>query len=164
MTRPETTSATTRATTPGTTQDGPLYGVLAEFNDPHDLVEGAKVVRDAGFDKWDCYSPFPVHGIDPAMGIKATILPWVVFGGGVTGCAIGLAMQWWTNALDWPWLVSAKPFFSLPANIPITFETTILLSALTTFFAMWGLNRLPRYWHPFFRSERFHKLMRGEAP
>src|SRR5262245_49795438 len=109
--------------TPGTTSDGELYGVLAEFPDSHDLIEGAKVVRDAGFDKWDCYSPFPVHGIDPAMGIKRTILPWVVFGGGLTGCAVGLALQWWTNAFDWPWLVSAKPFFSLPANIPITFET-----------------------------------------
>lgn len=136
-------------------KDGPLYGVLAEYETPGALIEAAKQVRDAGFSKWDCYSPFPVHGIDPAMGIKRTILPWIVFFAGLGGLFGGLALQWWANGYHWPWIVSGKPFFSLPANIPITFETTVLIAGVTCFFAMWTLNKLPKPFHPFFRNERF---------
>lgn len=139
-------------------KDGPLFGVLAEYDSPGALIEAAKQVRDAGFTKWDCYSPFPVHGIDPAMGIKRTILPMIVFGGGLTGLCAGLGLQWWANSYHWPWIVSGKPFFSLPANIPITFETTVLFSGLTCFFAMWVLNKLPKPWHPLFRNERFTRV------
>ncbi len=142
----------------GTETDGPLYGLLAEYENPGKLIEGAKAVRDAGFTKWDCYSPFPVHGIDPAMGIKRTKLPLIVFAGGVAGCGLGLLLQWWANSYHWPWIVSGKPIFSLPANIPITFETTVLLAAFTTFFAMWGLNKLPKPWHPLFRNKRFARV------
>lgn len=134
---------------------GELFGVLAEFDTPGELVEAARKVREAGYTEFDCYSPFPVHGIDEAMGIKRTILPLLVFGGGFTGLMLGLLLQWWTNAFDWPWLVSGKPIWSIPANIPIGFETTILLSVFTTFFGMWILNRLPQVWHPFFRLDRF---------
>jgi mono/diheme cytochrome c family protein len=139
-------------------EHGELYGVLAEFDTPGELIEAARKVRDAGYTEFDCYSPFPVHGIDDAMGIKRTILPLLVFGGGFTGLILGLLLQWWTNAHDWPWLVSGKPIWSLPANIPIGFETTILLSVFTTFFGMWILNRLPQVWHPFFRLDRFARV------
>ncbi len=135
-----------------------VYGVIAEFDSPSALKKGAKAVRDAGFRHWDCYSPFPVHGIDPAMGIRRTILPLLVLGGGLCGLSLGLFLQWWTNAYDWPWIVSGKPFFSLPANIPIAFETTVLLSAFTAFFGMWALNKLPKPWHPVFHSDRFRKV------
>lgn len=134
---------------------GELYGVLAQFDSPGDLINAAKEVRDAGYQKWDCYSPFPVHGIDPAMGIKMTILPWIVFGAGMSGLLGGLLLQWWTNAHFWPWLVSGKPFWSLPANIPVAFETTILGSVFGAFFGMWILNGLPQVWHPFFRNKKF---------
>ncbi len=135
--------------------DGKLYGVLAEFDTPGELIDAARKVREAGYTQFDCYSPFPVHGIDDAMGIQRTILPLLVFGGGIAGLILGLVLQWWTNAYEWPWLISGKPVWSLPANIPIGFETTILLSVFTTFFGMWGLNRLPQVWHPFFRLDRF---------
>ncbi|ACY14952.1 quinol:electron acceptor oxidoreductase subunit ActD [Haliangium ochraceum] len=135
--------------------DGELYGLLAEFDSPGALIAAATKVRDAGYQNWDCYSPFPVHGLDPAMGIKRTILPWIVFAVGLCGLGGGLLLQFWTNAVDWPWIVSGKPFFSLPANIPITFEATILLSVFASFFGMWGLNKLPQPWHPFFKKERF---------
>ncbi|MFH0793157.1 MAG: DUF3341 domain-containing protein, partial [bacterium] len=98
-----------------------------------------------------------VHGLDGAMGIRPTILPLIVFGGGLTGCAAGLALQWWTNAVDYPFLISAKPYFSLPANIPIIFEITVLFSAITTVLAMLALNNLPLHYHPLFRSERFRR-------
>lgn len=134
-----------------------LYGILAEFDSPGELIAAAKKVRDAGFTQWDCYSPFPVHGLDPAMGIQRTILPWIVFAVGLCGLGGGLLLQWWANAYNWPWIVSGKPFFSLPANIPITFETTILASVFASFFGMWGLNKLPQWWSPLFKKDRFLK-------
>ena len=138
--------------------DGELYGVLAEFDTPGELVEAAKKVRDAGFTEFDCFTPFPVHGIDPAMGIKRTILPLIIFGGGFTGLCAGFFMQWWMNAYDWPWNISGKPAWSIPANVPIGFELTILLSVFSAFFGMWILNKLPQVWHPFFRLERFGRV------
>lgn len=138
--------------------EGPLYGVIAEYDTPGELIDAARKVRDAGYTEFDCYSPFPVHGIDEAIGIKRTILPVIVFGGGFTGACGGLLLQWWCNAHNWPWNISGKPTWSIPANIPITFETTILLSVLTTFFGMWILNKLPQVWHPFFRNERFNHV------
>lgn len=138
--------------------DGPLYGLLAEYKTPGALIRAATRIRDAGYTKWDCYSPFPVHGIDKAMGVKRTILPWLIFMGGMTGCIGALTLQWWANAFDWPWIISGKPFFSIPASIPITFEGTILISGFTAFLGMWGLNKLPRVWHPFFRNDRFVKV------
>ncbi len=137
--------------------EGELYGVLAEFESPGALVKGARKIKDAGYAAFDCYTPFPIHGIDDAMGIKRTILPVVVFVMGVTGTAAGLFMQWWMNAHDWPLAVGGKPTWSIPANIPVAYETTILASVLTTFFGMWIFNKLPQVWHPFFRLDRFTK-------
>lgn len=139
-------------------RDGALYGVLAEYDTPGELVEAARKVRDAGYTEFDCYSPFPVHGIDEAMGIKRTILPVLVFLGGFTGTCGGLLLQWWCNAYNWPWNISGKPVWSIPANVPIGFETTILLAVFTSFFGMWIANKLPQVWHPFFRAERFNHV------
>jgi mono/diheme cytochrome c family protein len=143
---------------PIATGDGELYGILAEYDTPGELVEAARKVRDAGFTEFDCYTPFPVHGIDEAMGIKRTILPLLVFGGGFTGLVGGAFLQWWMNAYNWPWNISGKPAWSIPANVPITFEATILLSVFAAFFGMWILNKLPQVWHPFFRSDRFARV------
>lgn len=132
-----------------------VHGVLAEFESPGALIEGAEKVRDAGYTSWDCHSPFPVHGLDPAMGIKPTILPVLVFGGGATGLGLAILMQTWMNGWDYPWLVSGKPLFSLPMQIPIAFEVTVLLAAFTCFFGMWTLNKLPQVWHPLFSRDRF---------
>lgn len=143
-----------------------LTHVLAEFESPGALIKAAAKVRDAGYTKWDCHSPFPVHGLDPAMGIKMTRLPWLVFGAGAFGCIFAVFLQWYLNAQvvpeagrfsGWHWTVSGKPFWSSPANIPITFELTVLLAALTTFFAVWGMNKLPQHWNPLFSSDRFLK-------
>jgi mono/diheme cytochrome c family protein len=143
---------------PAAELEGELYGVLAEFESPGALVKAAHKVREAGYTQFDAYSPFPVHGIDAAIGIKRTILPLLVFGGGFTGLIGGLFLQWYLNAYNWPWDISGKPIWSIPANIPIAFETTILFSVLTTFFGVWILNRLPQVWHPFFRLDRFAKV------
>jgi cytochrome c5 len=132
-----------------------LWGIVAEYDSPGALKKAAAKVRDAGYEKWDCYSPFPVHGLDPAMGIKMTILPMIVFAAGCTGAVLAMLLQWWTNAYDWPWIISGKPFFSIPASIPIGFEFTVLLSAFAAFFGMWGLNKLPQVWHPLFKKHQF---------
>jgi hypothetical protein len=93
--------------------------------------------------------------MDAAMGIRGTRLPLLILGGGLTGFCLALLMQWWMNAVDYPLVISGKPLFGLPAAIPVTFELTILFSALTTFFGMWGLNGMPRLYHPLFKSHRF---------
>jgi len=139
------------------TADKELYGVVAEFKDVTALYRAAEKVRDAGYKKWDCHSPFPVHGLDDAMGMRFTRLPWVVLIMGITGLLAGMYLQYWTNAVDYTYDISGKPVWSLPANIPVIFEVTVLFSAFTAFFSMWIANRLPRWYHPLFRNERFSR-------
>lgn len=141
-----------------TARGGGTFALLAEYSSPEALVSACKQVRDAGYQKWDAYSPFPVHGIDPAMGIRATRLPWFVFFAGLAGLGAAVLMQWWMNSVDYPWNISGKPLFSLPANIPVMFEVTVLFSALTTFFGCLVLNKLPEHHHPLFKKQRFAKV------
>ena len=131
------------------------WGLLAEYRGPDALVAAAARVRDGGYKRWDAHTPFPVHGLDSAMGIQTTRLPWLVLGAGITGCAGGLLMQWWMNAIAYPLIISGKPFNSLPASIPVAFELTILLAALTAFGGMILGNRLPQLHHPLFASRDF---------
>jgi hypothetical protein len=133
------------------------YGLLAEFATVEDLLKAARECRDAGFRHWDAHTPFPVHGLNDAMGLKMTKLPLFVLGGGLTGGSLALLMQWWMNAHDYRLIISGKPFFSLPANIPVLFELTILLSALGAFLGMLAFNLLPEYSHPLFSSKRFRR-------
>jgi hypothetical protein len=149
-------------TMPGETR---VYGMMAEFTTPAEIVHAAEKVRDAGFKWWDCHTPFPVHGLDRAMGVRPTILPVIVFFCGMTGTLIALAMQIFTNATGidasvlflhgYPFMISGKPFISLPAFIPVTFELTVLLSALGTVGCVLLLNGLPQLYHPLFKSTRF---------
>ncbi len=129
-----------------------LYALVAEFEKIDEFLEAVRRVRDSGFTKWDTHTPFVVHGLDAAMGIKPTMLPFLVFGGGLTGCAVGIGLQWFTNVFDYPYLISGKPIFSLPANIPVAFELTILLSAITALVGMLALNGLPQLHHPLHSS------------
>jgi mono/diheme cytochrome c family protein len=135
-----------------------LHGILAEYDTPDQLIDAATKVRKAGFEKWDTYSPFPVHGIDAAMGIKMTILPWFTLVAGITGLITAIVMQWWMNAYDYPWLVSGKPIWSIPANVPIMFELTVLFSAITTLVGMLMLNGLPHPSHPLDLVKRFARV------
>ena len=136
---------------------GRLYGLLTEFESPSALVEAVEQVRDAGFKHWDVHTPFPIHGMDDAMGIRGTQLPWIILGGGLTGLSLSTLMQWWMNAVNYPFHISGKPLFGLPANIPIMFELTVLFSAFAAFFGMWGLNGMPRLYHPLFTNKRFRR-------
>lgn len=133
-------------------------GVLAEFENVTQLMRAARRVRDEGYTRWDCYTPFPVHGLNRAMGLHDTKLPWVVMLAGVAGTTTALLMQWWMNAVNYPLVIGGKPLFSLPANIPITFELTVLFAAICAFAGMFAFNDLPRFYHPTFRSERFRRV------
>ena len=131
------------------------YGLLAEFGDPGQLLEAARSVRKEGYCRFDVHSPFPIHGMDDAMRLGYPVLPWLVFGAGLTGCLGGLALQCWVSAVDYPLVIDGKPFLSIPAFMPIVFELTVLLSALCAVFGMIFLNLLPMLYHPLFKVERF---------
>lgn len=141
---------TTVGATPKT--DATLFGLVADFDKIDEFLDAVRAVREAGFTKWDTHTPFVVHGLDAAMGIRPTKLPFLVFGAGLTGCTAGIGLQWFTNAFDYPFLISGKPLFSLPANIPVAFEMTILLAAITTLIGMLAFNGLPRLSHPLHNS------------
>ncbi|HLM00855.1 MAG TPA: DUF3341 domain-containing protein [Pyrinomonadaceae bacterium] len=135
--------------------DKKIYGLMAEFDTPTALVDAANKVREAGFTKTDAFSPFPLHEIDEALGIRRSILPFLVFGGGIFGLLAGIGLQYYTHVIDYPIIVGGRPHFSLPAFIPPAYELTILLAAFTAVFGMLFLNGLPMPYHPVFNVPRF---------
>lgn len=134
-----------------------LHGVYAEFDAVDPLLAACRRVRDAGYVKTDAFTPFPVHGIDKALGIKPTALPWIALGCGLTGTVIGVFMQIFMNTFDYPYIISGKPFFSMPAFIPVSFELTILLASFGAFFGMLALNGLPKFSNPIFTDPGFDR-------
>lgn len=129
--------------------------LLIEFDSPARLLHAAERVRDAGYTRWDTHSPFPVHGMDHAMGLPDSKLGWIVLIGGLTGVTTAVTMIWWMNGVDYPLIIGGKPPFSLPPSVPIMFELTILFSAFSAVFGMFHLNKIPQHHHPIFESERF---------
>jgi hypothetical protein len=133
------------------------YGLLAEFETAADIFEAAIRVRDAGYRRWDVYTPFPIHGMDEAMAVKKSQVGWFTFIGGFTGFFSGMTMIWYMNKFDYPLVVGGKPLFTPLFAFPVSYELTILLGAFGTIFGMFFLNQLPRLHHPLFTSERFRK-------
>ncbi len=152
--------------------DKELVGLLAQFDDPTSLLAACNNAREAGYKKMDAFTPFPVHGIDPALGIKRSFLPFIVLAVALGAVCVGLGMQFYTNGGEiggvstdqspifpgYQFLISGKPHFSLPANIPVTFEVIVLSSAFATFFGMWIINKLPRLSNPLHRVSRFKRV------
>lgn len=130
---------------------------MAEYSNEHKLLEAARKVRDSGYTDTDAFTPFPVHGIDEALGIKPTKLPFIVLCCGLTGLCLALLMQWWMNGVDYMYIISGKPMGITPASIPVAFEMTILFSAFSTFLGMIALNQLPRFSNPVFTNPRFDR-------
>lgn len=133
----------------------PVYGLLAEFDNPTDLVVAAQKAHEQGYRKMDGYSPFPVEGLAEAMGFERDRMPLVVLIGGLLGCAGAYLMQYWISVISYPINVGGKPYHSWPAFFVVTFEVTILLASLSALFGMLGLNGLPMPYHPLFHSPRF---------
>jgi len=135
--------------------DRKLYGLLAEVRNPKELLNIAEAVNKSGFNEYDTYSPFPVHGIDRAMSLKKSRLGWIVLVCGLIGLTGALSMIFFMQVVDYPLNISGKTLLNIPAWIPVTFELTVLLSAFGTVFGMFALNGLPRFNHPLFNSDNF---------
>ncbi|HYV51480.1 MAG TPA: DUF3341 domain-containing protein [Dongiaceae bacterium] len=133
------------------------YGVMAEFVTPAELLRAAGRLRARGYKNIEAYSPFPIHGLDTALGHGGSKIPWIVLGGAVLGASSGLLLQWWTSAVSYPIKVGGKPYFSVPAFVPITFELGVLFSAFAALLGMLALNRLPQPYHPVFNHTHFHR-------
>lgn len=149
-----------------------LFGVLAEFDDVTAVVHAARATREAGYRRFDVHAPFPIHGIDGAIGIKPTLLPWIVLIMGLVGMASGFVLTIFTMGdlniavpgppgapplEPYPFMISGKPFLSIPAYIPPIFELTILFSAFGAVFGMFLLNKLPLLYHPLLSNQTFKR-------
>ena len=132
-----------------------LYGLLAEFDSPTAIVNAACKAREAGYVKLDAYSPFPIHELDEALKVPRTILPWLVFAGGLTGLLGGFAMQYWMSAVDYPLNIGGRPLASWPAFVIPSYEMTILFASITAVVGMIALNGLPMPYHPLFNAPNF---------
>jgi hypothetical protein len=133
----------------------PLYGLMAEFDNPTDVVEAARATYDAGYRRINAYSPYPIEELAEAIGFHSTRLPLIVLIGGIIGGLAGYGLQYYVAVIDYPLNVGGRPLHSWPSFIPITFEMTILFAALAAIFGMLALNKLPQPYHPVFNAERF---------
>jgi hypothetical protein len=149
--------------------------VLAKFADSNALLEGTRKVREAGQTDIDTHTPYPVHGLEKALGLGRALIPTIVLGGAIAGAFIAYSMIYYMNVLDWPINIANRPPHSPPANIPITFELAVLLAGTSSFFGFFTLARLPKPYHPVFQSEAFRaasvdgfflsiKVPAGESP
>jgi hypothetical protein len=137
--------------------DDKVYAAMGEFSDPHELVHAGRKIREMGYTKLDAMTPFPVHGIDEALGIPYSKLGWIVICIGLCGAATALLLIWWCGAINYPLVIGGKPLFDFTFSIPITFELTILSSAFAALIGMLALNGLPRLYHPSLNYRNAHR-------
>lgn len=142
-------------------REGDIYGLMAEFDHPGDLVAAAARAREAGYTRFEAYTPFPIEELNEAMHLPAGRLPALIFAGGLLGGAGGFALQYWASVAAYPLNVGGRPLFSWPAFIPVTFETTILAAALVAVVGMLALNGLPEPYHPVFNVPAFELASRN---
>ena len=135
-----------------------VFGIVAEFSSPQSLVDAARQLKETGYTVYDAHSPFPIHGMDDAMGLQLSVLPWIVLTGGFFGVTGGFGLQTWVSTTAYPLIISGKPLFSFPAFIPVAFELMILFSAFAAVFGMFFLNKIPMLYHPVFKHSRFYKV------
>jgi hypothetical protein len=137
-----------------------IYGLMAEFDTPTELVNAAERTRLAGYRDFDAYSPIPIEELSEAMGMRRTRLPLIVLIGGICGGLAGYGLEYWSSVIEYPMNVGGRPFHSWPQFIPVTFETTVLGAALAAFVGMWALNGLPQPYHPVFNVPAFERASR----
>ena len=135
----------------------PLWGLVARFAGADELLAAAREAHAAGYRRMEAYSPFPIHTMHEVLGQRNTRLPWVVFAMGALGCAVGFGFQVWTSAFDYPLNVGGRPLVSWPAFMPVTFEVTVLLAAITTVVGMLWSMGLPTPHHPMFDAKDFDR-------
>ena len=133
----------------------PIHGLMAEFDSPTDLVRATRRAHEEGYRRMDAYTPFPIEELSEAIGFHHTRLPLVVLVGGILGCLGGYGLQYWVSVIEYPLNVGGRPYHSWPSFIPVTFETTVLLAALSAVLGMLALNGLPMPYHPVFNVKSF---------
>jgi hypothetical protein len=143
---------------PGIASGGPVFGVLARFRGPAELLAGVGQLRAAGYRRLDAYAPFPVHGLDSALGLGRSKVPLFALAGGLIGLAFAQWIQWYQSAVVYPLVIGGKPLNSVEAFVPITFETTVLYAAFGAIGGMLILNGLPRWYHAVFRGRSFARV------
>jgi ActD protein len=138
-----------------------IYGLMAEFSSPETLLAATRRAYAEGFRRMDAYTPFPVDELAEALGFRKTVVPLIVLIGGLIGCIGGFYMQYWIAVIDYPLNVGGRPLNSWPSFIPVTFELTILIAALSAAIGLLALNGLPMPYHPVFNVERFELASRN---
>jgi hypothetical protein len=132
-----------------------LHGLLAEFDSAQALLDAATRAREAGFTRTEAYSPFPIHGMERAIGFNERLIPKFVFVAGLTGATLAYGFQYWASVIDYPLNIGGRPYFSWVSFIPVSFELTILFAAFTAVISMLALNGLPQPYHPVFNAPSF---------
>ncbi len=138
------------------------YGLMAEFNTPADVLHAAEKIRDAGYRRWDVFTPFPIHGLDEVMKLGNSLVGWVALGGGAFMFLNIIGLIWFTNAFDYPLIVGGKPMFSLPMSFVPAYIMMIMGGAIGALVGMLGLNQLPRFHHPLLFKKRFEGASRDK--
>lgn len=131
--------------------------MVAEFDTADELLHAAEAARKNGYKRMDAFSPYPVHGLSEALGFRDQRVPWVVFLGGITGAIAGYSLQYYTAVIDYPLNVGGRPLNAIPQFFPVTFEATILFSAIGAVVGMMGMNLLPQPYHPVFNTPNFDR-------
>ena len=148
------------------------YGLIAAFETTPAVYHACEQVRDAGYKQWDAITPFPVHGLDAAMGIRRSKVPRISICGGITGFCTGMSMIFFTGAVDYKLIVGGKPLFSPMFAFPVSYELTILFTAFATIIGMFVVNGLPMHYHPVQKApnltrlldDRFHIVIEANDP
>ena len=138
------------------------YGLMAEFSTPGDLLRAAEKIRGAGYRRWDCFTPFPIHGIDKVMGYRNSLVGWVALAGGAFMFLNIVGLIWYSNAFDYPLIVGGKPMFSVPMTFVPAYIMMIMGAAFGALLGMFGINQLPRLHHPLLFKKRFEGASRDK--
>jgi hypothetical protein len=138
------------------------YGILAEFDSPAAILSAAEKVRDAGYSRWDVFTPFPIHGMDKVMNLKNSLVGWVALAGGAFMFLNVVGLIWFANAFDYPLIVGGKPMFSVPMTFVPAYILMIMGGAVGALIGMFAFNELPRFHNPLFTSERFKLVSRDK--
>lgn len=138
--------------------DDKVWAAIGGFDSPEELVEAGRKIRGMGYKKLDAMTPFPVHGIDEAIGVPYSKIGWIAVCATITGILVAQALIYYVGVINYPLVIGGKPLFDFTFSIPVTFETAVLFTALTTFVAIWGLCGLPRLYHPSMNYRDFHRF------
>ena len=139
-----------------------IYGLMAEFSTPGDLLRAAEKIRGTGYRRWDCFTPFPIHGLDKIMGYRNSLVGWVALGGGAFMFLNIVFLIWFSNAFDYPLIVGGKPMFSVPMTFVPAYIMMIMGAAFGALIGMLGVNQLPRLHHPLLFKQRFEGVSRDK--